>query len=127
MRLEIKNLAAADLSNATAEGWVKRVESLLASGVDPNGLYHGEEVALPSLQNDAATDATRPPDFYFEPSEQPALRRAVRDYVGGPEEQSDLAKTEILMTTLLKYGADPYALFRQPMYRYESIPVFPGT
>lgn len=95
-------------------------------GVDPNGLYHGEEVTIPALQDDAAADATLPPDFYFEPSEMPALRRAVRDYVGGPEEQSDLARTAILMTTLLKYGADPYALFRQPMFRYEGVPVFPG-
>jgi hypothetical protein len=34
---------------------------------------HGEEVALPSQQTDAADDATRPPDFYFEPSEMPAF------------------------------------------------------
>lgn len=101
------------------------MESLLTSGVDPNRLYYGEEVALPSLQNDAAINTTRPPDFYFEPSKQPTLRRAVRDYIGGPKEQSDLAKTAILITTLLKYRADPYALFRQPIYRYKSIPVFP--
>ncbi|KAJ5900832.1 uncharacterized protein N7473_004902 [Penicillium subrubescens] len=74
---------------------------------------HGEEVALPSQQTDAADDATRPPDFYFEPSEMPAF-----------DERLEIMST--LMTTLLEHGADPYALFRQPMYRYESIPVFPG-
>jgi hypothetical protein len=76
MELQIKSLAAVDLSSATAEGWGKCVKSLLASGVDPTGLYQGE-VALPSLQNDAAADTRRSPDFYFESSEMPALRRAI--------------------------------------------------
>lgn len=56
------------------------MKALLASGVDPTGLYQGE-VALPSLQNYAAANATRPPDFYFEPSEMPALRRAISVFI----------------------------------------------
>lgn len=127
MRLEIKNLAALDLSHATAEGWVNRVESLLAAGVDPNALYHGEDVLAGPHDEDALNEnATQLPHFYSEPTEMPALRRALRDYGGNIREGRDLAKTAVLMTTLLKHNADPYALFRQPVFHYESIPVFPG-
>ncbi|KAJ5652849.1 hypothetical protein N7507_010275 [Penicillium longicatenatum] len=38
----------------------------------------------------------------------------------------DLPKTVHLMTTLLKHGADPYALFCQPIFSYKLFPVFPG-
>lgn len=128
IKLQIKNLAALDLSNAISQGWVNRVESLLASGVDPNALFHGEEAALSALPDDAAPEenTTHPPQFYSEPTEWPALRQAVRDYDGGPKEVCDLAKTKSLMTTLLKHGADPYGLFRLPIFHYQSVPLFPG-
>ncbi|KAJ5157651.1 uncharacterized protein N7482_008751 [Penicillium canariense] len=128
MKLQIKNIAALDLGNAISQGWVNRVESLLASGVDPNALFHGKEAALSALPDDATLEenATQPPQFYSEPTEWPALRQAVRDYFGGSQEMGDLARTKVLMTTLLKHGADPYGLFRLPIFHYQSVPVFPG-
>jgi hypothetical protein len=39
MQLQIRNLAALELCHATGQGWVTRVESLLASGVDPNARF----------------------------------------------------------------------------------------
>jgi hypothetical protein len=66
IHLDIRNLAALDLSHATVKGWVNRVESLLASGVDPNTLFHGEESAIAAQANDAARDehTTQPPQVY---------------------------------------------------------------
>jgi hypothetical protein len=96
------------------QGWVNRVESLLASGVDPNALFRGEEPAISAQADDATLDenATQPPQVYSEPTEMPALRQAIRDLGLDIPRRADLLKTARLMTTLLKHGADPYALFR---------------
>ncbi|KAJ5677053.1 uncharacterized protein N7477_002686 [Penicillium maclennaniae] len=128
MQLQIRNLPALDLCHATAEGWVNRVESLLVSGVDPNARFDDSESALSGLADDKAhiVKATRPPQFDFEATEMPALRRAARDSGVQIPEMCDLLKTERLMTILLKYGADPYALFRQPIYSYNLVPIYPG-
>ncbi|KAL4996289.1 ankyrin repeat-containing domain protein [Aspergillus recurvatus] len=115
MKLQIQNLAALDLCHATAEGWEDRVKSLLASGVDPNSRWDDWEPAP------AETDGVRAsqPRFAFEATYMPALCRAAW-------ENCDLAKTMRLMTALLQHGADPYALFRQPIFNYKLLPVFPG-
>lgn len=129
MHLHIRNLAALDLSHATVKGWVNRVESLLASGADPNALFHSEESAIAAQADDAALGehTTQPPQVYSEPTEMPALRRAIRDSEPDISEVGDLSRTAQLMTTLLKHGADPYALFRQPLFCRELRPVFPGA
>ncbi|KAJ5156893.1 uncharacterized protein N7482_007993 [Penicillium canariense] len=129
MHLHIRNLAALDLSHATAKGWVNRVESLLASGVDPNALFHGEEPTIAAQADNAALDenATQPPQVYSEPTEMPALRRAVRDSDPDIPKRADLSRTARLMKTLLEHGADPYALFRQPIFCCELRPMFPGA
>ncbi|KAF3400203.1 hypothetical protein F1880_007980 [Penicillium rolfsii] len=128
MYLQIQNLAALDLSHATAKGWVDRVESLLEWGVDPNALFHGEETTIAAQADNVALDenATQPPQVYSEPTEMPALRRAVRDSVSDKKERADLSATARLMATLLEHGADPYALFRQPIFCCELRPLFPG-
>ncbi|KAF3392485.1 hypothetical protein F1880_008794 [Penicillium rolfsii] len=129
MQLQIRNIAALDLCIATANGWVSRVESLLDSGVDPNALFDGSEsFAFSDLVDDAALDvkAEQPPQFEFDATEMPALRRAARDDYGiDIPETCDLAKTTRLMTLLLEHGADPYALFRQPITSYKlfSVPL----
>lgn len=128
MELQIRDLPALDLCHATAEGWENRVESLLASGVDPNARFDDSAPVLFGLADDGAREikATQPPQFCFEATEMPALRRAARDSGVDTSENCDLAKTERLMTTLLKHGADPYALFRQPIFSFKLFPVFPG-
>lgn len=128
MQLQIRNLAALDLCHATGHGWVTRVESLLASGVDPNTRFDDSESVISALADNEVHDVKYmlPPHFDFEATQMPALRRAARDAWVQIPEMCDLPKTAHLMTTLLKHGADPYALFRQPIFSYRLFPVFPG-
>ncbi|KAJ5461512.1 uncharacterized protein N7458_003064 [Penicillium daleae] len=129
MNLQIRNLAALDLCNATANGWVNRVESLLNSGVDPNARFDGSDFsAFPDLVDDAAPDVKpkQPPQFAWDTTEMPSLRRAPRHEYGIEiPEACDLTKTARLMMILLKHGADPYALFRQPItgHKFFCVPV----
>lgn len=119
MHLQIQNLAALDLCNATAKGWVDRVESLLNLGVDPNARFDGSDFsALPDLVDDAAPGVKpkQPPQFAWDTTEMPSLRRAPRHEYGIEiPEACDLIKTARLLMILLKHGADPYAFFRQPI------------
>ncbi|KAJ5798294.1 uncharacterized protein N7503_007590 [Penicillium pulvis] len=128
MQWQVRNLAALDLCHATGQGWVNRVESLLASGVDPNARFDDSESVISALADDEVHDVkyTLPPHVDFQATEMPALRRAARDAWVQTPEMCDLPKTAHLMTTLLKHGADPYALFRQPIFSYKIFLVFPG-
>ncbi|KAJ5219730.1 hypothetical protein N7468_008934 [Penicillium chermesinum] len=129
MRIHIENVRALDLRRATAEGWEGRVNSLLASGVDPNAHFEAPDSVLSGLvDEDVRAQATGPPQFTVDFTEMPALRLADRWRYGvDPRETIDLAKTARLMTALLRHGADPWGLFRQPIFRYQLYPAVPGA
>ena len=79
MRLQIQNVAALDLCHATAQGWEERVNSLLASGVNPNARCDALESAVSGLADkEPRAQATFPPQFAFEFTEMPALWLADR-------------------------------------------------
>lgn len=101
MSLQIRNLAALDLCHATGQGWITRVECLLASGVDPNARFYDSESISSALADDEDHDMnhTLPPHFDFEATEMPALRGAARDAWVQTPEMCDLPKTAHLMTT----------------------------
>lgn len=128
MRLHIQNTPALDLCHATSQGWEERVNSLLALGVNPNAHFDAPETTIPVLADEEPhVQATSPPQFAFEVTEMPALRLADRwVHEVDSRETCDLAKTARLMTALLKHGADPWALFRQPVLKYRPYPVIPG-
>lgn len=127
MRLQIRNVPALDLCDAAAEGSVDRVESLLASGVDPNARFDDLDSVLSGVAEDWASDekSAQAPIFFPDHTEWPALRRATED-TGVRYAVPDEPKTMRLMTALLQHGADPYAVFRQPIRIYQDEPVFPG-
>lgn len=83
-----------------------------------NSRFDDSASALSCLADDEARGGkdTQPPQFCFEATEKPALRRAARDSGVETLEKCDLLKTARLMTALLKHGADPYALFRQAIF-----------
>lgn len=115
MHLQIRNIAALDLCNATANSWVNRVESLLDLGVDLNARFGGSESPLPDLADAAApgVKAKQPPQSACNATKMPALRRASLDDDGTEILGTcDLTKTARLIINLLKRGANLYALFR---------------
>lgn len=127
MRLEVRDVAALELCEAAEEGCIDRVESLLAAGVDPNARFDDLDSVFSGVAEDWASEerSAKPPLFHFDQTEQPALRRATevsqstRGYI-------DKSKTTHLMTALLQHGADPYALYRQPILKSRYVPLYPG-
>ncbi|CAL5872092.1 uncharacterized protein PFLUO_LOCUS6349 [Penicillium psychrofluorescens] len=124
---EVQNFAALDLWYAAFTGSVARVESLLAAGVDPNARFED----LPSRFSGVAEDwcspekNTHPPIFHLDLSQAPPLLCAAADvYTRGARVKSRQTLTR--MTTALLYrGADPYALFRQPIHTFQGRGLFP--
>ncbi|KAF9894644.1 hypothetical protein FE257_006532 [Aspergillus nanangensis] len=115
---QVKNFAALDLGAAATAGSLARVESLLASGVDPNA--HFED------SSEATGDEKRslfPPTFFFDENDAPALRRAAQD--GNIRDAGEKPRLTRIMTALLQHGADPSALFRQPIQLHQETSSFP--
>jgi ankyrin repeat protein len=133
MRLEVRDVAALELWEAVEGEWgvigeecVDRVKSLLSDGVDPNARFDNLESAFSGVAEDWAGDArTAPPLFQFDPTELPPLRRAAGDcdYADGLANKSETAR---LMTILLQHGADPYAVYRQPVLKHRYFDLCPG-
>lgn len=123
MRDNIQNLAVLDLCDAAAEADVDRVETLLASGVDPNARFDDVPSPLFGVADDWASieKSTHPPVPYDDDTVLPALRRAAHDL-----QSRDRSAVTRIMTALLQHGADPYALFRQSIHVYRIVPAFPG-
>ncbi|OQE01298.1 hypothetical protein PENSOL_c004G08699 [Penicillium solitum] len=123
---QVDNITALELCDAATHGSVDRVESLLASGVDPNVGFDELASALPGVADDWATveKSTCPPILFFDHTEAPALRRAAQD--GNSKTIKNRGRAAQIMTTLLQHGADPYALFRQPIQIHHGRPLYPG-
>ncbi|KAJ9483663.1 hypothetical protein VN97_g9733 [Penicillium thymicola] len=123
---QVDNITALELCDAATNGSVDRVESLLASGVDPNVGFDELASALSEVADDWASGekSTCPPILFFDHTEAPALRRAAQD--GNAKVVKNRGRAAQIMTTLLQHGADPYALFRQPIQIHHGQPLYPG-
>lgn len=127
MLLRVQNINALDLCDAAAKGDVDRVESLLASGVDPNARWDDLAFPLSAAADDddwaSREKSARPPIVFCDFTETLSLGLASQD---GKSSYPDKRTTARIMTALLQHGADPYALYRQPIYTYRDLPLFPG-
>ncbi|KAJ5955106.1 hypothetical protein N7501_009385 [Penicillium viridicatum] len=123
---QVDNITALELCDAATHGSLDRVESLLASGVDPNVGFDELASALSGVADDWASveKSTCPPILFFDHTEAPALRRAAQD--GNAKAIKNRGRAAQIMTTLLQHGADPYALFRQPIQIHHGRPLYPG-
>ena len=65
MLLEVQDVAALDLCEATGEGRTDRVESLLAAGVHPNARFDNLKSVFSGVAKDWASEekSARPPLF----------------------------------------------------------------
>lgn len=128
MRLQVQNFDVLELCEAAGEGRLERVERLLAIGVDPNARFDGLQSVLEGVEDDWASGEknTLPPRFHNDYTEEPPLRRVSVQERGGSWSRPDKAKITRLMRILLQHGADPYALYRQHIRLYQSLPTFPG-
>lgn len=124
---KVQNFAALDLWYAAFTGSVSRVESLLTAGVDPNARFED----LSSLFSGVAEDwcspekDTHPPIFHLDLNQAPPLLCAAADvYTHGAGVKSRQMLTR-MTTALLHRGADPYALFRQPIHTFQGRGLFP--
>lgn len=126
MLLQVQNIDALDLCDAATKGDVDRVESLLASGVDPNARWEYYDFASSpaAVEHDWASreKSARPPIVFSDRTMGPALRCASQMEYMYPDKQ----KASHIMTALLQHGADPYGLFMQPIHTYRELPLFPG-
>lgn len=127
MLLRIQNIDALDLFDAATKGNIDRVESLLASGVDPNARWDDLAFPLSAAADDddwaSREKSARPPIVFGDFTETPALGLVSQDVKRSyPDKQT----TARIMTALLQHGADPYALYRQPIFTYRDVPLFPG-
>lgn len=122
MLLEVRDVAALELWEAVGDGRIDCVKSLLAAGVNPNARFDDLESVFSGVAEDWASEekSAKPPLFNPDQTEQPALRRA--STCGYP----DKPKATHLMTALLQHGADPYALYRQPLLKYRCVGLYPG-
>ncbi|KAJ5248065.1 hypothetical protein N7524_012025 [Penicillium chrysogenum] len=127
MLLEVRDIAALELYEAVGEGRIDRVESLLAAGVEPNARFDNLESVFTGVAEDWASEgkSSRPPLFNLDQTEQPALRRATGESEGSCS-YLDKPKATRLMNALLQHGADPYALYRQPILKYRYVRLYPG-
>ncbi|KAL2008473.1 hypothetical protein VTN00DRAFT_6667 [Thermoascus crustaceus] len=111
---------AASLREAAVKGAAESLELLLAAGIDPNARPDGADSSLSGVDEDwASGDGSRPPLFFEDRDEWHVLRIAASAKV-----QKD--KRTRMQTALLRHGADPYAVFRQPLRIYRDISLFPG-
>lgn len=123
---EVRDVAALDLWEAVRTGCIDRVESFLAAGVDPNARFDNLESVFSGVAEDwASEEKTAPPLFHFDLTELPALRRAAGESECA-DGYIDKPKATHLMTALLQHGADPYALYRQPILKYRYVGLYPG-
>ncbi|KAF9250436.1 hypothetical protein LCP9604111_3338 [Penicillium roqueforti] len=124
---EVQDIAALELYEAVGEGRIDRVESLLAAGVDPNARFDNLGSVFTGVAEDWANEekSARPPLFNPDQTEQPSLRRATGESEGSCS-YLDKPKATRLMNALLKHGADPYALYRQPILKYRYVRLYPG-
>lgn len=123
---QVDNITALELCDAATNGSVDRVESLLASGVDPNVGFDGLASTLSEVADDWASveKSTCSPILFFDHTEAPALRRAAQD--GNAKAVKNRGRAAQIMTILLQHGADPYAMFRQPIQIHQGQPLYPG-
>ncbi|KAJ5274039.1 hypothetical protein N7478_009164 [Penicillium angulare] len=123
MRVRIRDFAVLELCRAAGNQNIRLVEDLLASGVDPNARFDDLESVLSGVEEGWASGEKNalPPRFYEDESEEPPLYGATRR---GGRDKTCITR---LMKALLKHGADPYALFRQPIILHQEQPLFPGS
>ena len=92
-----------------------------------NARFDNLKSVFSGVAKDWATEekSDRPPLFNPDQTEQPALHRATGELEGvcGYLDQS---KATRLITPLLQHGADPYALYRQPILKSRYIRLYPG-
>ena len=127
MLLEVRDVAALELCEAVGGGDIGRVESLLATGVDPNARFDNLDSVFSGVAEAWASDgkSAKPPLFNDDQTEQPALRRATGESEGGCS-YLDKPKAAQIMSALLQHGADPYALYREPILQYRYLRLYPG-
>ncbi|CAG8898330.1 unnamed protein product [Penicillium egyptiacum] len=115
----IRDIGALKLYDAVRDASVDSIESLLASGVNPNARVIDWDPAVSDMQT------VLPPEFFSDEYQFPSLLRAAKSEVArsGTVEKR---KTGRLMTALLEHGADPYALFPQFIRTHPNVPYFPG-
>ena len=101
------------------------LELLLAAGADPNLRPDNADSSLSGVKEGwASGDASTAREFFTSRREWYALYRAAMPKSASQPEKRHLAS---LQATLLKYGADPYALFRQPLKSPWPCFAFPGV
>ena len=101
------------------------LELLLAAGADPNLRPDYADSSLSGVKEGwASGDGSTPREFFVNRREWYALHRAALPYCASQPEKTHLAS---LQATLLRYGADPYALFRQPLKSPMPFFAFPGV
>ncbi|KAJ5081193.1 hypothetical protein N7456_013431 [Penicillium angulare] len=122
MRVQIRDFAVLELCRAAGKQNVRRVEDLLAAGVDPNGRFDDLESVFSGVEEGWASGEKNalPPKFFEDESEEPPLYGAIRR---GGRDKTCITR---LVKALLEHGADPYALFRQPIILHQELPLFPG-
>ncbi|KAJ5096766.1 hypothetical protein N7456_007487 [Penicillium angulare] len=125
---EVRDFSALELCEAVTNGWTDTVDSILASGVDPNARFDDLDSVFSGVAENWASEeqCMRPPMFEIDETEAPVLRRAA---VGDSEVKlghPDKNKATHLMATLLQHGADPYGLYPQPIYNRRFFSLFPG-
>lgn len=119
MPLKVRDIGALKLYNAVRDGHVDSVESLLASGVNPNTRMMDWDPVVSDMQT------LIPPEFFSDEFQFPSLLKAAKCKVrrSGTFERS---KTRELVKALLDHNADPYALFPQYICTHPNVPRFPG-
>ena len=101
------------------------LELLLAAGADPNLRPDYADSSLSGVNEGwASGDGSTAREFFVSRREWYALHRAALPHSASQPEKTHLAS---LQATLLRYGADPYALFRQPLKSPMPFSAFPGV
>ena len=101
------------------------LELLLAAGADPKLRPDNADNSLSGVKEGwASGDDSTVRDFFTSRREWYALHRAAKPSYPSKQEKLQMASLQV---KLLKHGADPYALFRQPLKSRRPCFVFPGV
>ena len=101
------------------------LELLLAAGADPNLRPDNADSSLSAIKDGwASGNGSTAREFLKSRREWYALHRAAVPSSPSQPEKHHLAS---LQATLLRHGADPYALFRQPLKSQRPFFAFPGV
>jgi hypothetical protein len=104
---------------------VESLKLLLATGADPNLRPANADSSLSGVEEGwASGHGFIAREFFPSRREWYALHRAANSSSACQLEKLHLAS---LQATLLRYGADPYALFRQPLKSQRPLFAFPGS